>query len=71
VERVRGGEFREVIMATNPTVEGDGTALHISNLLAEYPIQITRLARGITAGSVLEFANKEILADALSGRQKL
>lgn len=71
VERVRTGEFREVIMATNPTVEGDGTALHISNLLAEYPVQITRLARGITAGSVLEFANKEILADALSGRQKL
>jgi len=71
VERIRTGEFREVIMATNPTVEGDGTALHISNLLAEYPVQMTRLARGITAGSVLEFANKEILADALSGRQKL
>lgn len=71
VERVRAGGIREVIMATNPTVEGDGTALHISNLLAEYPVQLTRLARGITAGSVLEFANKEILADALSGRQKL
>ena len=71
VVRLQAGEIQEVIMATNPTVEGDGTALHISNLLAEYPIQITRLARGITAGSVLEFANKEILADALSGRQKL
>ena len=70
VERVRTGQFREVIMATNPTVEGDGTALHISNLLAEFPVQITRLARGITTGSVLEFANKEILADALTGRQK-
>ena len=69
-ERVRRESFREVIMATNPTVEGDGTALHISNLLADLPIQITRLARGITTGSVLEFANKEILADALTGRQE-
>lgn len=70
VERVRTGHFREVIMATNPTVEGDGTALHISNLLADYPVEITRLARGITTGSILEFTNKEILADALTGRQK-
>jgi len=70
VERVRTGEFQEVIMATNPTVEGDGTALHISNLLAEYPVNVTRLARGITTGSILEYTNKEILADALSGRQK-
>ena len=57
-------------MATNPTVEGDGTALYISNLLAEFPVQITRLARGITTGSVLEYTNKEVLADALTGRQK-
>ncbi len=71
VDRVQTGHFEEVIMATNPTVEGDGTALYISNLLSEYPVLITRLARGITAGSVLEHANREILADALSGRQKL
>jgi len=70
VRRVRGGSFKEVIMATNPTVEGDGTSLHISNLLGEVPARITRLARGITTGSVLEFANKEILADALTGRQQ-
>ncbi|MBI2824209.1 MAG: recombination protein RecR [Planctomycetia bacterium] len=70
VERVRTGSFAEVIMGTNPTVEGDGTALYISNRLAEFGVEITRLARGITTGSVLEFANKEILADALSGRQK-
>ena len=70
VDRVREGSFREIIMATNPTVEGDGTALHISNLLAEYPVKITRLARGITTGSVIEYTNKEILADALRGRQK-
>lgn len=70
VERVRTGRFQEVIMATNPTVEGDGTALHLSNLLAEYPVEITRLARGVTAGSILEYTNKEVLTDALTGRQK-
>jgi len=71
VDRVRCGTYREVIMATNPNVEGDGTALYISNLLAEFPVQLTRLARGITSGSVLEFTNKEVLADAISGRQKI
>jgi recombination protein RecR len=70
VGRVRGGSFKELIMATNPTTEGDGTALYISNLLAELPVRVTRLARGITVGSVLEFANKEILTDALTGRQE-
>ncbi len=70
VERVRAGGVREVLMATNPTLEGDGTALYISNLLSELPIRITRLARGITSGSVIELANKEILSDALAGRQE-
>ena len=69
ISRVGRGEIEEVILATNPTVEGDGTALYISNLLADLPVRVTRLARGITSGSVLEFANKEILADAMSGRQ--
>lgn len=71
VERVRGGAFQEVIMATNPTVEGDGTALYISNFLADFPARLTRLARGVTTGSILEYTNKEVLADALTGRQKL
>lgn len=71
VKRVSQGDIREVIMATNPTTEGDGTALHISSLLAEFPVKLTRLARGVTAGSVLEFANKEVLADAMTGRQSL
>jgi recombination protein RecR len=70
VERIRAGHFAEIIMGTNPTLEGDGTALYIANQLTGLPISITRLARGITTGSVLEFANKEILSDALSGRQK-
>jgi recombination protein RecR len=70
VTRVREGTFREIILATNPTVEGDGTALYISNQLSELPVQITKLARGITTGSILEHTNKEILADALSGRRE-
>ena len=56
-------------MATNPTVEGDGTALLITNALSGYPVKITRLARGITTGNSLEFANKEMLSDAIIGRQ--
>ncbi|MAV35413.1 MAG: recombination protein RecR [Planctomycetaceae bacterium] len=71
VDRAHSGSFDELIMATNPTVEGDGTALYISNLVQELPIRVTRLARGITTGSILEHTNKEILADALSGRQQL
>jgi recombination protein RecR len=71
VDRIAAGGFQEILMATNPTVEGDGTALHISNLLREFDVSITRLARGITTGSVLEFTNKEILTDAISGRQQM
>ena len=70
VRRVRHDGVKEIIMATNPTLEGDGTALYISNLLENEDVQITRLARGIASGSVLEFANKEMLADALRGRQQ-
>ena len=68
--RVRAGTVRELIMATNPNLEGDGTALLVASRLADTGVAITRLARGLASGSVLEFANKEMLADALSGRQK-
>ncbi len=70
IRRVRRDGVKEIVMATNPTLEGDGTALYISNLLENDDVQITRLARGIASGSVLEFANKEMLADALRGRQQ-
>lgn len=69
VHRAAAGKVREVILATNPTFEGDGTALYISNLLAESGVKLTRLARGVPSGSVLEFANQQMLADALEGRQ--
>ena len=73
MQRLATGTIREVIMGTNPTMEGDGTALYIQSLIAgRFPnIQLTRLARGLPAGSNIEYANKNILADAISGRQKM
>lgn len=67
--RVRAGGVTEVIMATNPTTEGDGTALYLSSLLASLCVKVTRLARGLPSGSVLEFANNQMLADAMEGRR--
>jgi recombination protein RecR len=69
VERVRRGGVREVILATSPTLEGDGTALFASNLLAGSGVTVTRLARGLPSGSSLELANAQMLADALEGRR--
>jgi len=67
--RMRSGTVREVILATNPNLEGDGTALWISQHLGGLGVPITKLARGLASGSTLEFANKEMLVDALNGRQ--
>lgn len=71
LRRVQQGQVREVILATNPTFEGDGTALYLSSLLAPLGVKITRLARGLPSGSSLEFANSAMLADALEGRRAL
>ena len=71
VERVRGGQVREIIMATNPNLEGDGTSLYISSLLRPLGIRITRLARGLPTGSTIEYASGKILTDAILGRQEL
>lgn len=68
-DRVKAGGVREVILATSPTLEGDGTALFVSNLLAGTGVTITRLARGLPSGSSLELANPQVLADALDGRR--
>jgi recombination protein RecR len=69
VGRIRKGGVREVILATSPTLEGDGTALYVSNLLAGMDVSITRLARGLPSGSSLELANPQVLADAMDGRR--
>ncbi len=69
VGRVRRGGVKEVILATSPTLEGDGTALLASNLLAGTGVSVTRLARGIPSGASLELVNSQILADALDARK--
>ncbi len=69
--RVEAGTIRELIMATNPNLEGDGTALLVANRLGGSGVRITRLARGLATGSTLEFANRDMLADAMSGRHPL
>jgi recombination protein RecR len=69
LRRVQRGTIQEIILATNPTLEGDGTALYVSNLLASTGVKITRLARGLPSGSSLELANTQMLCDALDGRR--
>ena len=71
VERVRQGGVKELIMATNPNMAGDGTALYISSLLRTSGVKITRLARGLPTGSTLEYASGKMLTDAIIGRQAL
>lgn len=69
LKRVKTGSVKEVILATSPTIEGDGTALFASNLLAGTGVTLTRLARGLPSGSSIELANAQMLADALEGRR--
>lgn len=67
----RGVQIREVILGTNPNLEGDSTALYLSDQLSKRGIKVTRLARGLPTGSQLEYASKAVLADAIQGRQKV
>jgi recombination protein RecR len=69
VNRVKAGGVREVILATNPTMEGDTTALHVQSLLGDTGVPVTRLARGIAPGSQIEFANRAMLEEAFRGRR--
>jgi recombination protein RecR len=68
MQRVRNQGVTEVIMATNPNIEGDGTALYIGSLLKPLNVKVTRLARGLPTGSTIEFASGSILVDAIIGR---
>jgi recombination protein RecR len=71
IRRVREGDVKELIMATNPNMAGDGTALYISSLLRNTGVKITRLARGLPTGSTIEYASGKMLTDAIIGRQQL
>ena len=71
VERVAGGEVREVIMATNPDTEGEATAMYLSRLLKPFHVKVTRLAYGIPVGSHLEYTDDATLMRALEGRREI
>jgi recombination protein RecR len=71
VERVNGGQVKEIIIATNPSMEGDATALYLSQQLQPYGVKVTRLARGLPMGGDLEYADQSTLLKALSGRQEM
>jgi recombination protein RecR len=70
VRRVRAGGIREVVLALNPTLEGDGTALHIQSLLTDAGVLLTRPARGLAVGSQIEYASAGMLESAIRGRTK-
>lgn len=71
LERLRGDEVREIILATNPTVAGEATALYLSKLLAPLGVKVTRIARGVPMGSDLEYSDLVTLARALEGRREV
>lgn len=71
IERVARGGIREVILATNPSMEGDATALYIGQRLAPLGVSVTRLARGLPMGGDLEYADQSTLLRALQGRQEM
>jgi recombination protein RecR len=69
--RIHEGEVREVILATNPNIEGEATAMYISKLLKPLGIKTTRIAHGIPVGGDLEYADEVTLAKALEGRREI
>lgn len=71
LQRLETGAIREVILATNPNVEGEATALYLLRLLKQHPVTVTRIARGLPMGGDLEYADEATLARALEGRREI
>lgn len=71
IERARQGTIREIIIATNPSMEGDATALYLHQQLIPLGLRVTRLARGLPMGGDLEYADQNTLLRALAGRQEM
>ncbi len=71
IERVALGKIKEIILATNPSMEGDTTALYIQQQLESYDVRVTHLARGLPVGGDLEYADQNTLLRALAGRQEM
>jgi len=70
-ERLKGSAVREIILALNPTVEGDTTALYLQKMLAEFPVEVTRLASGLPVGGDLEYTDRLTLSRSFRGRVKV
>ena len=71
VERIGQGEIAEVIVATNPTVEGEATAVYLARLLKPLGVKVTRIGMGIPVGSDLEFADEVTISKAMEGRREM
>ena len=71
VERVKNSQLKEIVIATNPNIEGEQTAMYISKLLKEYDVKTTRIASGLPVGGDLEYADEITLGRALDGRREL
>ncbi|MCQ2086816.1 MAG: recombination mediator RecR [Bacilli bacterium] len=71
IERLKTGTINEVIIATNPTIEGETTAIYLSKVLKDYVANITRLAYGLQMGATLDYTDSLTLAKAIEGRRKL
>lgn len=70
IDRLRGGGIREVILATNPTAEGDATAHYLQQAVGPLGVRVTRIARGVPAGGSLEYANRTMVRDAMKDRKE-
>ena len=71
LERLEAGEVKEVILATNPTVEGEATAAYLSKLLKPLGLKVTRIAMGVPVGSDLEFADEVTMSKSLENRREM
>jgi len=71
LQRLQGGEVKEVILATNPNIEGDATALYLSKLVSPLGLKVTRIAYGLPVGASLEYADQATLSRAMEGRQEI
>jgi len=71
IERIGQGEIKEVIVATNPTVEGEATAVYLARLLKPLGVKVSRIAMGIPVGSDLEFADEVTISKAMEGRREM
>jgi recombination protein RecR len=71
VDRVAGGGVREVIIATNPSMEGEATALYVQRQLSRFPLTVSRIARGLPVGGDLEYADGVTIAQALTARREM